>query len=85
VRVFENRMLRKVLGPKMEEVVGGWRRLHNEELHKLNASPNIIKMIKSRGVRWVGHVACMGEMRSAYKMLLRKSEGKRPLGRPRHR
>jgi hypothetical protein len=66
-------------------VAGGWRRLHNEELHNLYASPNVIRVIKSRTVIWVGHVACMGMMRNAYHTLVTKSEVMRPLGRPRHR
>jgi hypothetical protein len=75
---------RRIPGPKRERVAGGWRRLHSEKLHDLYASPNIITMIKSRRISWVGHVACMGEMRNSYKILVRKSEGKRPLERPRH-
>jgi hypothetical protein len=70
---------------KRKEVVGGWRRLHNEELHNLYASPNIIRIIKSRRMRWVGHVACIGEMRNSFNILVGKHEEKRPLGRPRHR
>jgi hypothetical protein len=66
-------------------VVGGWRRLHNEELHNLYASPNIIRVIKSRIMRWAGHVTGIREMRNAYRILVRKPEGKRPLGRPRYR
>jgi hypothetical protein len=79
--MFENRALRRIFGPKKEEVVGGCRRLHNEELHNLYASQNIIRMIKSRKWKWTGYVACMGEMKNAYKILVRKPEGKRPLGR----
>jgi len=59
--------------------VGGWRRLHNEELHNLYASPNVIRVIKSRAMRWLGHVACMGEVRNTYKIFVQKTEGKRPL------
>jgi hypothetical protein len=66
-------------GPKREEVARGWRRLHNEELHNLYASSNIIRVNKSRGIRWARHVACMGEMRNAYNILVGKPEGKRPL------
>jgi hypothetical protein len=85
LRVFENRALRRIFGPKREEVAGGWRRLHNEELHNLHTSPDIIRVIKSRRMRWAGHIACMGKMRNAYNILVGKPEGKRPLGRPRCR
>jgi hypothetical protein len=71
--VFENRVLRRIFGPKMEEVAGGWRRLHNEELHNLYASPNIIRVNKSRSMRWGEHVARMGGMRYVYSILVRKS------------
>jgi hypothetical protein len=74
-RVFEKRMMR-IFGPKREEVAGGWRRLHNEELHNLYASPDIVMVIKSRRVRWAGHVALTGKMRNAYNIL----DGK-PVGR----
>jgi hypothetical protein len=83
LRMFENRVLRRISGPKRDEVKGGWRKLHNEELHKLYSSPNIIRTIKSRRMRWAGHVARMG--RSSYRILVGKTEGKRPLGRPRRR
>jgi hypothetical protein len=66
-------------------MTGGWRKLHNEELHNLYSSPNVIRMIKSRKMRWAGHVACMAKMRNAYKIWVWKPDGKRPLGRPRHR
>jgi len=79
--VFENRVLRRIFGTKREEVVGSWRRLHNEELLNLYASPNIIRVMKSRRMIWVGYVAHMGEMRNVYKILVRKPKGKRPLGR----
>jgi hypothetical protein len=84
LRVFENRVLRKMFGPKRDEVTGEWRKLHNEELHILYSSPNI-RQIKSRRMRWAGHVARMGEERKVYKVLVGKPEGKRPLGRPRRR
>ncbi|PNF23733.1 hypothetical protein B7P43_G18405, partial [Cryptotermes secundus] len=84
LRVFENRVLR-ISGPKRGEVTGGWRKLHNEELHNLYSSPSIIIMIKSRRMRWAEHVARMGETRNAYRLLVGKPEGKRPLGRPRRR
>jgi hypothetical protein len=83
--VFENRVLRRIFGPKREEVKGQWRKLHNEELHILYSSPNIIRQIKSRRMRWAGLVARMGEERNVYKVLMGKPEGKRPLGRPRRR
>jgi hypothetical protein len=79
--VFENRVLRRIFGPKRDEVTGGWRKLHNEEPHNLFSSPSIIRMIKSRRMRWAGNAARMG--RSAYRILVGKPEGKRPLGRPR--
>jgi hypothetical protein len=81
--VFENRLLRRIFEPKSHEVTGGWRKLHNEELHNLYCSPNIIRVIKSRRMKWAGHVARMREMRNAHRILVRKHEGKRPLGRPR--
>jgi hypothetical protein len=83
LRVFENRILRRIFGPKRKEVTGEWRKLHNVELHSLYSSPNIIKHIKSRRMRWAGHVACMGE--ECVQVLMGKPEGKRPLGRPRRR
>jgi hypothetical protein len=73
------------LRPKREEVTGGWRKLHNEELHTLYSSSNIIRMINSRRMRWAGHVVRMGEKRTAYKIIVGKPEGKRPLGRPKRR
>ena len=72
MRVFENRMLRRIFGPKRDEVKGEWRRLHKKELHALYSSPNIIPVIKSRRMRWAGHVACMGERRGAYGALVGK-------------
>jgi len=85
LRVFENRVLRRVFGPRRDEVTGEWRRLHNEELNELYSSPNIVRVIKSRRKRWAGHVTRMGEERVVYRVLMRKPEGKRPLGRPRRR
>ncbi|KAJ4428777.1 hypothetical protein ANN_25770 [Periplaneta americana] len=81
-RVFENKVLRKIFG---DEVTGEWRKLHNTELHALYSSPDIIRNIKSRRLRWAGHVARMGESRNAYRVLVGRPEGKRPLGRPRRR
>jgi hypothetical protein len=85
LRVFENRVLRRVFDPKRDEVTGEWRRLHNDELYALYDSSNIIQVIKSRRARWAGHVARMEEMRGAYRGLMGKPKGRRPLGRPRLR
>jgi hypothetical protein len=85
LRVFENMVLRRIFGPRRDEVTGEWRKLHNEELIVLYSSPNIVRVIKSRRMRWAGHVARMGEERGAYRLLVGKPEGKRPLGRPRRR
>jgi hypothetical protein len=79
--VFKNRVLRRIFGPKRDEVTGEWRKLHNEELYKLYSSPDIIRQIKW----WAGHVARIGEDRKLYNVLVGMSEGKRPLGRPRRR
>jgi len=84
LRVFENRVLRRMLGPNWYEMTGEWRKLHNEELNDLY-SPTIVWVIKLRRIRWAGHVARMGERRGLYRVLLGKPEGKRPLGRPRPR
>jgi hypothetical protein len=83
LRVFENRVLRGIFISKRDEVTGGWRKLHNEELHYLHSSPSIIRTIKSRKMRWAGHVARMGEKRNVYRLLVGKPKGKRRLGRPR--
>ena len=82
LRVFENMVLRRIFGPTREEVTGEWRRLHNEELNDLYSSPNIVRVINSRRMRWVGHVARMGEEKGVYRFLLGKPEGRRPLCRP---
>jgi hypothetical protein len=84
LRVFENRVLRRIFGPKREED-GSWRKLHNDELHSLYSSPNIVKEINSRRMRWAGHVARMEVGRGVYRVLVGRLESKRPLGRPRHR
>jgi hypothetical protein len=82
--VFENRVLRRIFGPKRDEVTGEWRKLHKEELHDLYTLPSIIRIIKARRRRrWAGHVARMGEKKNAYMLLVGKPEGRRPLGRPR--
>jgi hypothetical protein len=78
-------VLRRTFGPKREEVAGGWRRLHNEELHNLYASLNIIRVVKSRRMSWAGHVAHMEDMRNAHRILVGKHDEKKTLGRPRHR
>jgi hypothetical protein len=80
--MFENRVLGRIFGPKRDEVTGGWRKLHNQERHNLYSSPSIIRMIKSRRMKSTGHVARMGEKRNAYRILVGKPKGKRPLGRP---
>ena len=85
LKMFENMVLRRIFGPRRDEVKGEWRRLHNEELNDLYSSPNIVRVIKSRRMRWTGHVARMDEERGAYRVLVGKPEGKRPLGRPRRR
>jgi hypothetical protein len=85
LRVSENRILRRIFGPKRDEVRGEWRKFHGEELHILYSSPDSIRQIKSRRMRWVGQVACMGEEREMYRVLVGKPEGKKPLGRPRRR
>jgi hypothetical protein len=85
LRVFENRVLRRIFGPKRDEVTRSWRKLHNGELHDLYFSPCIIGMIKARRMRWVGHVAPMAEVRGAYIILVGRPEGRRPMGRLRHR
>jgi hypothetical protein len=83
--VFENRVLKRIFGSKRDEVIGEWRKLHNEELHDLYSSPSIIRIMKARRMRWAGHVARMGEKRNAYRLLVGKLEAKRPIGRPKHR
>jgi hypothetical protein len=85
LRVFENRVLKRIFGPKRDEVTGEWRKLRNEELNNLYSSPNIVRVIQSRRMRWAGHVARMGEGRGVYRVLVGKPEGRRPLERPRRR
>ena len=82
LRVFENRVLRRIFGPRMDEVTGEWRKLHNEKLNDLYSSPNAVRVIKSRRMRWVGHVAGMGERRGLYRVLVGRAEGKSHLGDP---
>ena len=77
--------MRRIFGPRRDEVTGEWKRLHNKELNDSYSSPNIVRVIKLRRMRWAGHVAHMGEERGVYRVLVGKPEGKRPLGRPRHR
>jgi hypothetical protein len=84
LRVFENSVLRKIFGPKREED-RSWRKLHNDELHNLYSSQTIVRVFKSRRMRWAGHVARMGEERGIYRVLVRRPKGKRPLGRHRRR
>ena len=83
--MFENMVLWRIFGPRRDEVTGEWRRLHNEELNDLYSTPNIVRMIKSRRMRWAGHVVRMDEERGVCRVLLGKQEGRRPLGRPRRR
>ena len=83
--MFENRVFRRVFGPKRDEVAWEWRKLHNEELKDLYFSPSIVQVVKSRRMRWAGHVARMGEERGVHRVLVGKPEGKRALGRPRRR
>jgi hypothetical protein len=85
LRVFENRVLRRIFGPTRDEVTGDWRKLHNRVLHNLYSSPDIIRQIKSGRMCWAGHVARMGEVRNVYRVLVGKPEGKSPLGRPMRR
>jgi hypothetical protein len=85
LRVFENRVLRGIFGAKRDEVTGEWRKLHSGELHNLYSSPDSIRQIKSRRMRWAGHVARIGEGRNVYRVLVGKPEGKRRLERPRRR
>jgi len=85
LRVFENMMLRRIFGPRRDEVTGEWRKLRNENLNDFYFSPNIVRVIKSRRMKWAGHVARMGEERGVYRVLVGKPEGRRPLGRPRRR
>ena len=83
--MFENRVLKRIFGPKRDGVTGEWRKLHNEELNDLYSSPNTVRVIKSRRMRWAGHVARVEEGRDVHKVLVWKPEGRRPLGRPRRR
>jgi len=85
LRVFENRVLRRIFGPKRDEVNGEWRKLHNVELNDLYFSPNIVQVIKSRRMRWAGHLVSIGEKRGVYRVFVGKPEGKRPLGKRRRR
>jgi hypothetical protein len=85
IRVFENRALRRIFGPKRADVTEEWRKLHSEGLNDFYSSPKITRVIKSRRMRWAEHVACMGKRRGLYRFLVGKSEGKRHLGRPRRR
>jgi hypothetical protein len=85
LRVFQNRVLRRIFGPKRDEVTRDWRKLHNEELNNVYYSPSIIRVIKTRRIRWAGHSARIGEKRNAYRILVGKPEGKSTLGRPRRR
>jgi hypothetical protein len=83
--VLEDRVLRRIFGPNRDEVTGEWRKLHNEELRDLYSSPSMNRIIKSRRMRWAGHVARIGEKRNVYRLMVGKPEGKRPVGRPRRK
>jgi len=85
LRVFENRVFRRVFGPNRDDVTGEWKKLHNEELSDLYSLPSIVRVVKSRRMRWAGHMSLMGEGRVLHRILAGKPEGKRPLGRPRRR
>ena len=85
MKVFQNRVLKRTFGPKRGEVTGEWRKLRNDKLNDLHYSPNIFRVIKSRRMKWAGHVARMGESRGVYRVLVGKSEGKRPIGRPKRK
>jgi hypothetical protein len=84
LRVFQNKVLKRIFGPKRDEVTGGWRKLHNEELRDLYSLPGVIRIMKTKRMRWAGHVARIGGKRNAYRLLVGKPEGWRPLGRSRH-
>ena len=85
LRVFENKVLRKIFGAKRDEITGEWRTLHNAELDALHSSPNINRNLKSRRLRWAGHVARLEQFRNAYRVIVGETESKKPLGRPRRR
>jgi hypothetical protein len=85
LRVLENRVLRRIFGPKRKEVAGGWEKLHNKELHNVYSSSYVTRVIKSRRMRCAGHVACMGKKKNLYKIFVGKPEGKKSLGKPRYR
>jgi hypothetical protein len=85
MRVFENWVLKRIFGPKRDKVTGEWRKLHNDELNNLYSSPNIVRVIKSRRMRWAGRVARMGKGKLVYRVMVGKPEERRPLGRPRSR
>jgi hypothetical protein len=85
LKVFENMLLRRVFGPRRDEVTGEWRKLHNDELNDLYSLPNTVRVVKSRRMRWAGHVARMGEGRGVHRVLVGKPEKRRPLERPRRR
>ena len=85
MEIFTAAVVGRIFGPNRDEVTRAWRKLHNEELNDLYSSPNTVRVMKSRRMRWVGYIVAMGEWRGVYRVLLEKPEGKRPLGRPRRR